>query len=95
MVDPPAELLAGRGVALIFEHPSALTRNSSEMAVFQLGGHPVAIRGEEIGFDRRESERYSVTPRRWTCYGVTRASAMNEFTAASISAMFSLSPARR
>ena len=26
-----------------------------EMAVHQLGGHPVYIRGEELGFDKRES----------------------------------------
>ncbi len=51
----PPQLLTGRGVALIFEHPSARTRNSSEMAVVQLGGHPVTIRGEELGFDLRES----------------------------------------
>jgi ornithine carbamoyltransferase len=42
-------------VALVFEKPSARTRNSSEMAVVQLGGHPVTIRGEEVGFDVRES----------------------------------------
>ncbi len=48
-------LLAGRGVALVFEHPSARTRNAAELAVVQLGGHPVAIRGEEVGFDTRES----------------------------------------
>jgi ornithine carbamoyltransferase len=47
--------LAGKGAALVFEHPSARTRNASEMAVVQLGGHPVTIRGEEVGFDRRES----------------------------------------
>jgi ornithine carbamoyltransferase len=47
--------LAGRGAALVFEHPSARTRNATEMAVAQLGGHPVTIRGEEVGFDRRES----------------------------------------
>lgn len=48
-------LLAGKGVALIFEKPSARTRNSMEMAVVQLGGHPVYITNEEVGFDRRES----------------------------------------
>jgi ornithine carbamoyltransferase len=48
-------VLSGKGVGLVFEHPSARTRNSSEMAVFQLGGHPVTIRGEEVGFDVRES----------------------------------------
>ena len=46
--------LAGRGAALIFEKPSARTRHSMEMAVVQLGGHPVFTRGEEIGFDTRE-----------------------------------------
>jgi ornithine carbamoyltransferase len=47
--------LAGTGAALIFEKPSARTRHSMEMAVVQLGGHPVFTRGEEIGFDTRET----------------------------------------
>lgn len=47
--------LAGLGAALIFEKPSNRTRHSMEMAVFQLGGHPVYTRGEEVGFDVRES----------------------------------------
>ena len=47
--------LAGQGMALIFEKPSARTRNSMEMAVVQLGGHPVTIRGDEVGLDVRES----------------------------------------
>lgn len=47
--------LAGKGMALIFEKPSARTRNSMEMAVVQLGGHPVTIRGDEVGLDVRES----------------------------------------
>lgn len=47
--------LDGRGVALIFEKPSNRTRQSMEVAVVQLGGHPVYTRGEEIGFDVRES----------------------------------------
>jgi ornithine carbamoyltransferase len=46
--------LDGKGAALIFEKPSNRTRHSMEMAVFQLGGHPVYTRGEEIGFDTRE-----------------------------------------
>ena len=45
---------AGQGVALIFEKPSNRTRQSMEMAVVQLGGHPVYTRGEEVGFDVRE-----------------------------------------
>lgn len=53
----PASLaapLAGGGAALIFEKPSNRTRHSMEMAVVQLGGHPVYTRGEEVGFDTRE-----------------------------------------
>jgi ornithine carbamoyltransferase len=50
---PPT--LDKRGVALIFEKPSARTRNATEMAVVQLGGHPITIRGDEIGLDVRES----------------------------------------
>lgn len=46
--------LDGRGAALIFEKPSNRTRHSTEMAVVQLGGHPIYTRGEEIGFDVRE-----------------------------------------
>jgi len=55
---PPGRLgqpLAGRGVALVMEKPSNRTRNSSEMAIVQLGGHPVTIRAEELGLDSRET----------------------------------------
>jgi ornithine carbamoyltransferase len=48
-------VLHGSGVALIFEKPSNRTRQSMEMAVVQLGGHPVYTRGEEVGFDVRET----------------------------------------
>jgi ornithine carbamoyltransferase len=47
--------LRGLGAALIFEKPSNRTRQSTEMAVVQLGGHPIYTRGEEVGFDVRES----------------------------------------
>ena len=47
--------LAGQGVALVFEKPSARTRNSMEMAVVQLGGHPVYIQKDEVGIDSRET----------------------------------------
>lgn len=47
--------LAGEGVALVFEKPSARTRNSMEMAVRQLGGHPIYIQKEEVGLDTRET----------------------------------------
>jgi len=51
----PPQVLAGKGGALVFEKPSARTRNSMEMAVAQLGGHPVYIRPEEVGIDTRET----------------------------------------
>lgn len=47
--------LAGRSVAMLFEKPSARTRVSTEIAVSTLGGHPVYIRGEEVGLDVRET----------------------------------------
>ncbi len=55
--DPVAvpNALAGQGVALLFEKPSARTRVSTEMAVHTLAGHPIYIRGEEVGIDTRES----------------------------------------
>jgi ornithine carbamoyltransferase len=53
--DDPPKVLAGKGVGLVFQKPSARTRNSSEMAVFQLGGHPVTMREEEVGIGTRES----------------------------------------
>ena len=47
--------LDGRGIAAIFTKASARTRNSTEMGVVQLGGHPVYITDAEIGMDERES----------------------------------------
>jgi ornithine carbamoyltransferase len=49
------ELLEGRGVALVFEKPSVRTRNATEIAVVQLGGHPITMRHDEVGLDTRES----------------------------------------
>ena len=49
------QVLAGKGVALLFEKPSNRTRLSMEMAVVQLGGHPVSLRAEEVGIDTRET----------------------------------------
>ncbi|MBJ7282350.1 MAG: ornithine carbamoyltransferase, partial [Acidimicrobiia bacterium] len=44
-----------KGVALVFEKPSARTRLSSEMAVATLSGHPIYIRPEELGIGTRET----------------------------------------
>ncbi|HET9543151.1 MAG TPA: ornithine carbamoyltransferase [Acidimicrobiales bacterium] len=55
-LDPnPPQVLSRKGMALVFQKPSARTRNSMEMAVKDLGGHPVTIRAEEVSIDQRES----------------------------------------
>ncbi|HTO01964.1 MAG TPA: ornithine carbamoyltransferase [Microthrixaceae bacterium] len=51
----PKKVLDGQGAVLLFEKPSARTRTSMEMAVMQLGGHPVTLRSDEVGIDTRES----------------------------------------
>lgn len=51
----PAPLLSGKGAALYFEKPSARTRNSMELAVHQLGGHPIYLTQGELGIGTRES----------------------------------------
>ena len=48
-------VLEGQGAALLFEKPSARTRHSTEMAVVQLGGHPIYVRPDEVGIDTRET----------------------------------------
>ncbi len=49
------DALAGRSVGLLFERPSTRTRISFEVGVFELGGHPVVLRGEELQLSRGES----------------------------------------
>jgi ornithine carbamoyltransferase len=53
VVDPP-KVMAGRGMAILFEKPSLRTRHSTEMAVVQLGGHPITVRNDEVGPGTRE-----------------------------------------
>ena len=47
--------LEGKSVAMIFEKPSLRTRVSFEVAVKQLGGHPVYLRQEEVALGQRET----------------------------------------
>jgi ornithine carbamoyltransferase len=49
--------LAGQTVALLFEHPSTRTRVSFEAGVFELGGHPMVLRANELQLTRGESVR--------------------------------------
>jgi ornithine carbamoyltransferase len=50
-----AESLAGRSIALVFEFPSTRTRISFDVGVYELGGHPVVLRGDEMQLSRGES----------------------------------------
>jgi ornithine carbamoyltransferase len=54
LADDPArpQVLAGRSVGLYFEKPSLRTRHSSEVAVAQLGGHPLTFRTDEAAGGR-------------------------------------------
>jgi ornithine carbamoyltransferase len=52
-----SQALAGRSVALLFEQPSTRTRTSGEAGVFELGGHPMVLRAEELQLTRGESVR--------------------------------------
>ncbi|MEZ5342225.1 MAG: hypothetical protein R2706_12480 [Acidimicrobiales bacterium] len=56
-----------QGIACVFEKPSARTRNSTEMAVVQLGGHPVYITANEVGIDTR-ADQPKTLPARWRCF---------------------------
>ncbi|HEX6238338.1 MAG TPA: ornithine carbamoyltransferase [Acidimicrobiales bacterium] len=46
--------LVGRTVGLYFEKPSLRTRHSCEVAVVELGGHPVTFRHDEVRTGDRE-----------------------------------------
>ncbi|MBV9819784.1 MAG: ornithine carbamoyltransferase [Solirubrobacterales bacterium] len=52
-----SDALAGRSVALIFQAPSTRTRTSFETGVFELGGHPLVLRADELQLSRGESLR--------------------------------------
>jgi ornithine carbamoyltransferase len=47
--------LRGRNLALIFQRPSNRTRVSFEVAINRLGGHPIALMGDEIRLGERET----------------------------------------
>ena len=52
-----SQALRGRSVALLFERPSTRTRLSFDVGVYELGGHPVVLRDDEMQISRGESVR--------------------------------------
>jgi ornithine carbamoyltransferase len=52
-----SRVLEGRSVALMFQKPSTRTRSSFETGVFELGGHPMILRANELQLTRGESVR--------------------------------------
>jgi ornithine carbamoyltransferase len=52
-----SRVLHGRTAALLFEHPSTRTRTSMEAGVYELGGHPMVLRANELQLTRGESIR--------------------------------------
>jgi ornithine carbamoyltransferase len=49
--------LDGKTVALVFNQPSTRTRTSFESGVFELAGHPMVLRADEMQLTRGESIR--------------------------------------
>ena len=68
-----AKPLAGKSVALLFEKPSLRTRVSFDIAVNDLGGHPVYVGPDEVGLDTRErAEDTAHVLERWVSIIVAR-----------------------
>ncbi|MGH2505369.1 MAG: ornithine carbamoyltransferase, partial [Ktedonobacterales bacterium] len=52
---PPAQPLAGRTIALLFEKPSLRTRVSFEVAARELGAGSLYLSWQEVGLGKREA----------------------------------------
>ena len=52
--EPAPPVLTGKSVALLFEKPSLRTRVTFDVAVHELGGHPIYLGREEVGMGSRE-----------------------------------------
>lgn len=51
----PSEVLAGKTVAMIFEKPSTRTRVSFQVAIAELGAHPLSLSSSELQLGRGET----------------------------------------
>ena len=65
--------LAGKSVAMLFEKPSLRTKVSFDVAVHELGGHPLYLSRDEVGLDTREpAEDVARVLERWVAVIVAR-----------------------
>ena len=65
--------LSGKSVAMLFEKPSLRTKFSFDVAVYELGGHPVFLSQAEVGLDARETvEDVAHVLERWAALIVAR-----------------------
>ena len=62
---PTAGALNGRHVALLFEKPSLRTRSTFEVAIRELGGHPMDVPAEFAGGSREPLEDVARNLERW------------------------------
>jgi ornithine carbamoyltransferase len=62
---PTASALAGLHVALLFEKPSLRTRATFEVAIRELGGHPLDVPAEFAGGSREPLEDVARNLERW------------------------------
>jgi ornithine carbamoyltransferase len=62
---PTAAALAGLHVALLFEKPSLRTRSTFEVAIRELGGHPLDVPAEFAGGGREPLEDVARNLERW------------------------------
>ncbi|MEO2116798.1 MAG: ornithine carbamoyltransferase [Methanocaldococcus sp.] len=49
------KILEGKSIAILFEKPSTRTRMSFDIAVYELGGHPLIMNQNEIHLGKKES----------------------------------------
>jgi ornithine carbamoyltransferase len=54
-IDKEYTLLRGKTLAMIFQKPSTRTRVSFEVGMYQLGGHPIFLKNEELQIKRGET----------------------------------------
>ena len=65
--------LSGESIALIFEKPSLRTFVSFDVGIYEMGGHPIYLKGEDIGLDVREPvEDVARVLERWCAVIVAR-----------------------